>query len=503
MGGVVVDDGVGGVKAPDGGWGWAVLFGCFVITGFSYAFPKAVSVFFKELIREFSVGYSDTAWISSILLAMLYGTGPLCSVLVNRFGCRPVMMVGGLFAASGMVLASFARSIIHIYLCIGVLTGLGLALNFQPSLIMLNRYFSEKRPLANGLAAAGSPVALCCLSPLGQVLQYRYGWRGGFLILGGMLLNCCACGALMRPLTAPKKAENSGIEEVYEHEEKPKAKAKAKLLDFSVFKDRGFLIYTIAASIMVLGLFVPPVFVVSYAKELGNEDTKSALLLTILGFIDIFARPTCGIIAGLKWVRPRCVYLFSFALIFNGTTDLIGSQSKDYASLVVFCIFFGISYGMVGALQFEVLMAIVGTQKFSSAIGLVLLVEAIAVLVGPPSAGRLLDYTKNYMFVFLLAGTEVVLSALVLAISNFLFIKKKPQEADAAVEAGEVVGELEQLSNNHTEDLKEPNGDTEKEKDLNEQEAKAEIVETTPEETAVHDEHVHNGGVSPNPETSL
>ena len=77
MGGVAVDTGAGGVKAPDGGWGWAVLAGCFVITGFSYAFPKAVSVFFKELIREFGVGYSDTAWISSILLAMLYGTGRL------------------------------------------------------------------------------------------------------------------------------------------------------------------------------------------------------------------------------------------------------------------------------------------------------------------------------------------------------------------------------------------------------------------------------------------
>lgn len=75
MGGAVVDDSPPGVKAPDGGWGWAVLAGCFVITGFSYAFPKAVSVFFKELMREFDVGYSDTAWISSILLAMLYGTG--------------------------------------------------------------------------------------------------------------------------------------------------------------------------------------------------------------------------------------------------------------------------------------------------------------------------------------------------------------------------------------------------------------------------------------------
>lgn len=247
---------------------------------------------------------------------------------------------------------------------------------------MLNRYFSEKRPLANGLAAAGSPVALCCLSPLGQVLQYKYGWRGGFLILGGILLNCCACGALMRPLKAPKKT--CEVEEKKETKPKP----KAKLLDFTVFKDPGFVIYTVAAAIMVLGLFVPPVFVVSYAKELGNEDTKSSLLLTILGFIDIFARPTCGIIAGLKWVRPRCVYLFSFAMLFNGTTDLVGSMSKDYPSLVVFCIFFGISYGMVGALQFEVLMAIVGTEKFSSAIGLVLLVEAIAVLVGPPGAGQ-------------------------------------------------------------------------------------------------------------------
>ncbi|XP_035389384.1 monocarboxylate transporter 4 [Electrophorus electricus] len=442
MGGVALDDGPSGVKAPDGGWGWAVLFGCFVITGFSYAFPKAVSVFFKELIREFGVGYSDTAWISSILLAMLYGSGPLCSVLVNRFGCRPVMMVGGLFASAGMILASFATNIIHIYLSTGVITGLGLALNFQPSLIMLNRYFSEKRPLANGLAAAGSPVALCCLSPLGQALQYLYGWRGGFLILGGMLLNCCVCGALMRPLMAPKKTE--------EDQEAPKTedeKPKRKLLDFSVFKDRGFLIYTIAAAIMVLGLFVPPVFVVSYAKELGNEDTKSALLLTILGFIDIFARPTCGVIAGLKWVRPRCVYFFSFAMIFNGTTDLIGSMSKDYASLVVFCIFFGISYGMVGALQFEVLMEIVGTEKFSSAIGLVLLVEAVAVLVGPPGAGRLLDATKVYMYVFLLAGCEVVLSALVLCICNIIFIRK-PQKPDpsAKMEMAVTEAEMEQLN---------------------------------------------------------
>ncbi|KAG8565110.1 hypothetical protein GDO81_012717 [Engystomops pustulosus] len=476
MGAVVVDDNPSKVKAPDGGWGWAVLFGCFVITGFSYAFPKAVSVFFKELIKEFGIGYSDTAWISSILLAMLYGTGPLCSICVNRFGCRPVMMVGGLFASLGMVCASFCTSIITIYLTAGVLTGLGLALNFQPSLIMLNRYFDQRRPLANGLAAAGSPVFLCCLSPLGQILQHEFGWRGGFLILGGLLLNCCACGALMRPLEPPKNAKE-------ETKEVEKAKPK-KLLDFSVFKDRGFLIYTLAASIMVLGLFVPPVFVVSYAKDIGVEDTKAAFLLTILGFIDIFARPTCGVIAGLKWVRPRCVYLFGFAMIFNGFTDLMGSMSDTYAGLVVFCIFFGISYGMVGALQFEVLMAIVGTQKFSSAIGLVLLVEAIAVLIGPPSAGKILDATGRYMFVFIIAGTEVVTSALVLTCGNFFCIKRKPEEPHSKEEVAEI-GEIKKLEDRSPQEEKtEP---AEAEQFLNEEEK----------------EKAKNGEVVTNPETCV
>lgn len=57
------------------------------------------------------------------MLTLCVASGPLCSVLVNRFGCRPVMMAGGFFASLGMILASFATSIIHIYLCTGVITG--------------------------------------------------------------------------------------------------------------------------------------------------------------------------------------------------------------------------------------------------------------------------------------------------------------------------------------------------------------------------------------------
>ncbi|NWI86754.1 MOT3 protein, partial [Pitta sordida] len=442
------------VKPPDGGWGWIVLLGCFVITGFSYAFPKAVSVYFKELMKDFHVGYSDTAWISSIMLAMLYGTGPVCSIMVNQFGCRPVMLIGGLLASAGMILASFTTNIIELYLTAGVLTGLGMALNFQPSLIMLGTYFDKRRPLANGLAAAGSPVFLSSLSPLGQVLLEKFGWRGGFLIMGGLLLNCCTCGAVMRPLDMGMKRKMGKAQDKYEAKEmlpiggkseegisttdgtkkakkaKKQPKKGKKLLDFSIFSNRGFIIYTISKFILVLGLFVPPILLVNYAKDTGVPDTEAAFLLSIIGFIDIFARPACGMVAGLKWVRPHVAYLFSFSMLFNGLTDICSARASNYTGLVIFCVFFGISYGMVGALQFEVLMAIVGSQKFSSAIGLVLLIEAFAVLIGPPSAGRLVDALKNYEVIFYLAGSEVVLSALFLGVASYCCLnrgkKKEP-----------------------------------------------------------------------------
>uniref|UniRef100_A0A5F8HDA7 Solute carrier family 16 member 8 n=1 Tax=Monodelphis domestica TaxID=13616 RepID=A0A5F8HDA7_MONDO len=383
--------------APDGGWGWVVLLSCFVVTGFSYAFPKAVSVYFKALMRDFHVGYSDTAWISSIMLAMLYGTGPVSSILVNQFGCRPVMLAGGLLASSGMILASFTTSLVQLYLTAGVLTGQthsilqGLNKCWPPLLIMLGLYFDRRRPLANGLAAAGSPVFLS-----------HFGWRGGFLLMGGLLLNCCTCGAVMRPLAGGPGAQGgAGPQEEaremlpLEPGKKPpgspgrgRRRQRRRLLDLSVFTERGFVVYAIAKFILVLGLFVPTIMLVNYAKDAGVPDAEAAFLLSVIGFVDIVARPACGALAGLSRVRPHVAYLFSLAMLANGLTDLCSARARSYRALVGFCVAFGLSYGMVGALQFEVLMATVGARRFPSAIGLVLLVEAVAVLIGPPSAGR-------------------------------------------------------------------------------------------------------------------
>lgn len=50
-------------------------------------------------------------------------SGPLCSLLVERFGCRATVMLGGVLSGLGMAASSFSRSIAQVYVTAGVITG--------------------------------------------------------------------------------------------------------------------------------------------------------------------------------------------------------------------------------------------------------------------------------------------------------------------------------------------------------------------------------------------
>lgn len=343
--------------------------------------------------------------------------GPISSILVNTYGCRPIVMMGGCLCATGMILASFCNDVVQLYICIGViggkavytpvlllstfsssyfpllwsfLTGLGLAFNLQPALTMIGRYFYKKRPIANGLAMAGSPVFLSTLAPLNQFLFNNFGWRGSFLILGGLLLNCCVAGSLMRPLGPPPGKVNK--DKVLAVATPPEGKRSAwqilnKYLDLTLFKHRGFLIYLSGNVIMFLGFFAPIVFLAAYAKDMGVDEYSAAFLLSILAFVDMFARPSMGLLANSRWVRPRIQYFFSFAVLYNGVCHILCPLVESYSGLVVYSIFFGFAFGMVSSVLFETLMDLVGPQRFSSAVGLTTIVECCPVLLGPPLAG--------------------------------------------------------------------------------------------------------------------
>lgn len=419
-----------GYTPPEGGWGWIVVVGAFISIGFSYSFPKSITVFFKEIEVIFNATSSEVSWISSIMLAVMYAGGPVSSILVNKYGSRPIMMAGGCLAGIGLVAASFCDTVQGLYFCVGVVGGLGLAFNLNPALTMIGKYFYKKRPIANGIAMAGSPVFLSTLAPLNSWFFDQFGWRGSFLILGGMLLNCCVAGSLMRPIgpkpQPPAKASNGGTSENRSFVEKING-----FIDLTLFKHRGFLLYLMGNVVMFFGLFSPLVFLSNYAKSIHIPKEKAAFLLSILAFVDMVARPSMGMVANTKWIRPRVQYFFAASALLNGVCHVLAPQSVDYTGFIIYAIFFGFAFGWLSSVLFETLMDLVGAQRFSSAVGLVTIIECGPVLLGPPLLGKFKDIYDDYKYTYMSCGIILIIASVLLFIGmgiNYRLLEKEAKE---------------------------------------------------------------------------
>ncbi|XP_074870648.1 monocarboxylate transporter 6 isoform X2 [Carettochelys insculpta] len=429
-------------QTQDRGWAWMVLLAAVVLQGLTLTFPSCIGPFFMDLQAEFQATNSETSWFPSIMTAALHAGGPLCSLLVERFGCRVTVMLGGLLSGAGMVASSFSKSISQLYVTAGFITGLGSCFGFQAGVTVLGYYFVRRRTLANALASTGASLGLTLWPLFSQYLLDQMGWRNTFLIFGGVLLNSCVCGAIMRPveLGPPVSPLQSSLgqepgnsaggaplfREALPHQVEPPQQARfaacrrmlQKYLAFDVFcKNKGYRIYTIGVTWMVMGFVLPLVYLVPYAIWNGVEERKAALLVSIIGIMNIFMRPLAGLVSGLHIFSGKRTYLFTLAVLVNGLSNLICVISADFHVLVLYCLIYSISMSGIGALIFQVLMDVVEMNRFSSALGLFTILESITILIGPPLTGLLVDITGHFSYVFYASSFFMVSAALFMGLS--------------------------------------------------------------------------------------
>ncbi|KAL8221420.1 UNVERIFIED_CONTAM: hypothetical protein K2H54_067398 [Gekko kuhli] len=225
-------------------------------------------------------------------------------------------------------------------------------------------------------------------------------------------------GPKLAPAVKTDVEKAKGDSALHKNDKKSVWQTINKYLDLSLFKHRGFLIYLSGNVIMFLGFFAPIVFLAPYAKHKGIDEYSAAFLLSILAFVDMFARPSMGLIANSKYIRPKIQYFFSFAVMYNGICHIMCPLAKDYTGLVVYAVLFGLAFGMVSSVLFETLMDLVGAARFSSAVGLVTIVECCPVLLGPPLGGLLVDITGDYQYMYFVCGVIVTVASIWLFIGN-------------------------------------------------------------------------------------
>ncbi|XP_071801429.1 uncharacterized protein, partial [Asterias amurensis] len=113
-------------------------------------------------------------------------------------------MIGGVLTTIGMLISSQATDILFLIFSLGIFTGFGISLSFNPVFVSLGMYFNKRLKLAFGLAATGVAIGQLVFPPLYNYLIDKYGWRGSMMILAAVTFHSVAAGALIRPLKTRK-----------------------------------------------------------------------------------------------------------------------------------------------------------------------------------------------------------------------------------------------------------------------------------------------------------
>ncbi|KAI0236175.1 hypothetical protein LSAT2_013218, partial [Lamellibrachia satsuma] len=192
-------------KPPDGGYGWVIVLASFInhviVDGISFTF----GVFYIEFLKYFKEGKGRTALVGSLLCGVYLLTGPIAGALTNKYGCRPVCMVGGVITACAFVLSTFSINITMLMLTYGVMGGFGFGLVYLPSVISVSFYFEKRRALATGIAVCGAGVGCFIFAPIGGLLVDTFDWKKAMLIIAVVVLISVVCGMLMVPLHPSKR----------------------------------------------------------------------------------------------------------------------------------------------------------------------------------------------------------------------------------------------------------------------------------------------------------
>nr|XP_055043090.1 monocarboxylate transporter 6 isoform X1 [Misgurnus anguillicaudatus]XP_055043099.1 monocarboxylate transporter 6 isoform X1 [Misgurnus anguillicaudatus]XP_055043104.1 monocarboxylate transporter 6 isoform X1 [Misgurnus anguillicaudatus]XP_055043109.1 monocarboxylate transporter 6 isoform X1 [Misgurnus anguillicaudatus] len=445
-------DGRGGHVAPDGGWGWVVLAATVLVLALTLAFPSCIGIFYTDLQNDFKASNTETALVPAIMMGVLHAGGPICSLLVECCGCRATIIIGGFLSGVGMAASSFAQTMIQLYITAGIITGMGFSLSFQPSITMLGHYFVRRRAFANALSSTGTALGLSTLPLLANALLSRFGWRGSFLVLGGVLLNCCVCGAVMRPLGAkPKIDKTKHTDDPHRttnslsiHQERGGLKGRLRttlstLMPFMrrhmafdlLCSNSRFRAYALGVSWMMVGFVVPLVYLVPYATAYGIEQDRAALLMAVLGLVNVTVRPASALVFGLPRFQGNhsFAYLFATAVLINGLSNCICGIATGFPLLMAYVIVFGFSMSIIGSLMFTVLMDTVEMSRFPSALGLLSIMESVMLLISPPLAGILVDSTKQYAYVFFVCSFTGSTAGLFIMLSFYWLDRQKDTDA--------------------------------------------------------------------------
>jgi MFS transporter, OFA family, oxalate/formate antiporter len=251
----------------------------------------------------------------TILIFLNTWLSPFEGWLVDRYGPRPVVTAGGIFAGLSWVMNSRAHSLPVLYFA-AVIGGLALGCVFGTCMGTALKWFPDKRGLAAGMIAAGYGLGAAVTSAPLSLMIKASGYRHAFFFFGllqgitilvlGMLLNKPPA---YTKIMAPHKRISHGPE-----------LTPTQTIQTGVFWLTYLIYLLIAFGGMVMTAQLGPI-----ARDFGLEDRIITLLgisapvLTFAISFDNFAngitRPIAGFISDIIGRENMMLLMFSLEAV--------------------------------------------------------------------------------------------------------------------------------------------------------------------------------------------
>ena len=382
-------------------YGWVIVAVGIVVSCIGMGGVMSLGVFLQPMADTLGWSRAGISTASTVAFLWMGVGGFLWGWLYDRYGARVVVFSGGLLQGLGLVMASQAQSLPVFLAVYGTGTGLAAGAVYVPLTAATASWFTRHRSLAVSLVSAGLALGTTLVAPLARWLIVTHDWRFAMLTLG--LIGWAVIlptALLLRPAPAAdgRAAPNRSATGV----------ANADMTVGYALRTPVFWTLSLANFACCAAHSGPIFHMVSYAAYCGVAPLMAAAVFGAASLAALSGRTICGLVAdrtGAKRTLVTCLALQAVAIAFY-------MLAHDLDTLYAVSVLLGFSYG--GAMP---LYAILVREHFpakimGSVFGIVAMIAALGMALGPPVGGWLFDRLGGYGWLYIASSAIGVAAAL-------------------------------------------------------------------------------------------
>ena len=404
-------------------YGWVVAIAGAITILMAANYQYSFGVFVKPLVNTFGWSRAVISGCVSTRSIVSGIAGPVVGALSDRYGPRRFILMGILLVGLSYALGSRITSLWHLYLFLGILTGIGFSAALVPTVTTVNRWFGGKSALANGIVFSGFSLSQIVIPPVATYFIVRYGWATCFTILGisVLVLGSLAWCFIRTPSNTLNQLRQSRMEGMPEASMVSGGTGDQYKLS-EALRTKTLWIMLLIYMIVAICYQMIAIHVIVAAIDTGINPEVAAIILTLGGVTNILGRLALSAAAGK--IGGRVVLTFCLAIQVLALSILV--RASELNMFYVAAAIVGLGYGGVTPIVSTLLGSYFGTRSLGSIYGTLTFAYTLGIAIGPFLAGYIFDVTGNYSIAFLSAA--IVMSAALL-LSLFL----KPPKKNIAV----------------------------------------------------------------------